>query len=131
MGWESLRRLVCDTTSLSATHKSNHTLREICFPYSQRTQPIIQQLKRALGDNGRPGTLHDKACRKIMKHHFEKGNNPGPLLDMNVQLMPYVFSWISHRSDEDFGDGCRNNFVYQILRTLNVRAFVPKDIAPP
>ena len=51
VGWESFRRLVCDTTSLSATHKSNHILRDILFPYTPHTQPIIQQLERALGDN--------------------------------------------------------------------------------
>ena len=135
VGWESFRRLVCDASSVSATCGSNHTLRKIRGEVLslEIVEPIVQQLERALADNGRPGTLKDKAYRKIIHHHFhsEKRNKSGPLLDMDAKIMPRVFSWINQRNDEDFGDGSRNNSIYQILRTLNVRAFVREDIALP
>jgi hypothetical protein len=133
VGWKYLCRLVCDTSSVSATFRSNHTLRMIYSVYPQAQSAQLLQLKRALRENGRPGTLKDKAHRKIIHHHFhsEKRNNSGPLLDMDAKIMPRVFSWINQRSDEDFGDGSRNNSIYQILRTLNVRAFVREDIALP
>ena len=124
VGWEYFRRLVCDTSIVSATHGSNHTLQRIEHEAIRTEGPQPTTLKSALADNGRPGTPKEKACRKIFDHHFNKGNSLGPLLDMDVKLMPGVFSWIDKRSDEDFGVGCRNNLVYQILQTSNVCAFV-------
>ena len=124
VGREYFLRLVCDTSSMSATHGSNHTLLAIRDDFDFGPSPIKQQLDCALKDNGRSGSLNEKACRKIIKYHFEEGNIPGPLLNIDVKLMPHVICWINQRSDEDFGVGCPTNFVYQILRTSNVCAFV-------
>ena len=44
VGWESLRRLVCNTSSVSATRGSNHTLQDIGFGYilSESIEPFFQ-----------------------------------------------------------------------------------------
>ena len=71
----------------------------------------------------------DKAVQTHMECHFKGGTNLGPLLDLDIKLMPFVFGWINRWSKRyhfgQFWPCGKNNFIYHILQKWNVECAIP------
>ena len=86
-GWNAFRTVLCDTTSISATHRSNHTLEYLGL----RPHLIPQDVKTMLRLNlGKDKSL--VAAKKILQAH--RHLDMKPLLDRELDLLPHVVAWL-------------------------------------
>jgi hypothetical protein len=96
VGWSAFSKLLCDTSSVSNTYHSNHTLQTIGYSILQRSNypQARQDLEQLLALNG----LTDKhaAIQKILKYHPDL--DVGPFLGDERKLLPLVMSWFERVS---------------------------------
>ena len=82
VGSTALSRALCDTSSINATFDSNHTLESIsCY-----TKGIHHLLRMNRNDFA--------AHLKIIRYHFDDGNDIQEIVNMEWQLMPRALAWI-------------------------------------
>ncbi|KAL7454580.1 hypothetical protein ACHAWC_007179 [Mediolabrus comicus] len=92
VGWSAFSELLCDTSSVSNIHASNHTLQAIGYSSLQRSNypQARQDVEQLLALN----LLTDKhaAIQKILKYHPDF---VGPFLgdESKRKLLPLVMSW--------------------------------------
>ena len=84
-GWNAFSSVLCDTTSINATHGSNHNLRHL--GYADIPQGIVTMLE--LNSDGDKSIV---AAKKILQthHHLDMG----PLFDRELDLLPHVVAWL-------------------------------------
>jgi hypothetical protein len=90
-GWSAFSRLLCDTSSVSNTYHSNHTLREIGSSLDMTRSHYPQDVKQLLALNEQTDK-HDVAIKKILKYH-PNNFDVGPFLGDEGKLVPLVMSW--------------------------------------
>ena len=84
-GWNALTSILCDTTSIEATHGSNHTLEYLEYD----TGPLhVQEILRL--NSGRDKSR--VAAQKILQTH--RHLNMRPLFDKKLGLLPHVVAWL-------------------------------------
>ena len=114
VGISAFSKLLCDTSSVSDTYNSNHTLREI------GSKTIPHNVKQLLALNKQA----DKqvATRKILKYHPDL--DVGPFLAKSkLKLLPLVMSWfergrvISEESEKAF-DTRQLSTMYKFVRGM-------------
>ncbi|EJK45157.1 hypothetical protein THAOC_36244 [Thalassiosira oceanica] len=84
-GWNEFLPILCDTTSISATHGSNHTLQCLGeYRVPANVQNILVLNKEQ--DKSRV------AAKKILQTH--RHLNMKPLFDWELYLMPHAVGWL-------------------------------------
>ena len=85
-GWNAFPSVLCDTTSISATHGSNHTLR--CLGYVSNIPKDVKMLLEL--NSGEDKSI--VAANKILQayHHLDMR----PLFGWEFGLLPYVIAWL-------------------------------------
>ncbi|EJK45657.1 hypothetical protein THAOC_35718 [Thalassiosira oceanica] len=88
-GWNEFLPILCDATSINATHGSNHTLQSLGFyPY---VNYVPRDVRTMLELNHRK----DKnlvAARKILQTHHHLDMRP--LFEWKLIMLPYVVAWL-------------------------------------
>ena len=110
-GWGAFSSVLCDDSSINATHSSNHTLRslgEIDLPEDVRS---LLDLNKSDGDKSRV------AAKKILRAH--RHLDMGPLLSRELDLLPYVVAWLE-RFAESRHDLKLSSF-YEFVRTMPMK----------
>jgi hypothetical protein len=99
VGWSAFSRLLCDTSSVSNTYLSNHSLVKISTGNIFFRHDIPQDLTQLLSLNKRAGKHADKdvAIWKILKYHPDFFDI-GPFLGDEGKLLPLVMSWFERVS---------------------------------
>ena len=85
-GWNDFLSILCDATSINATHGSNHTLQNLGY-----ARHIPQDIKTMLQLN----SDQDKsivAATKILRSH--RHLDMKPLFDRKLDLLPCVVAWL-------------------------------------
>ncbi len=88
VGWSAFSKLLCDTSTITNTYQSNHTLRKI-GSYS-RNEVIPEDIKRLLTTNihqNRQGATF----YKILWSHRDLGMEP--FFKLKMQFLPTVMTW--------------------------------------
>lgn len=94
-GWDALSCLLCDTTSITSTFDSNHSLREICLSTSFAGIPVGGGVLPLLRMNESDEKWLAVARQKILVHHFPEGSgNICHFADMEMNCMPHAIEWI-------------------------------------
>lgn len=104
MGWDLISTVLCNTSSINATHDSNHTLCEIsAFSASMVGLGIdFTSLPASISDLldlNKSGKVSEVACHKILQNHFimkdisiESVINDRP--ELQVKLAPHLLYWL-------------------------------------
>ena len=88
-GWNAFSSVLCDATSINATHGSNHTLQWLGTTRAN----IPQAVKTMLELNSDQDKSHVAATKILRSHlHFDMK----PLFDRKLDLLPYVVAWLEH-----------------------------------
>ena len=85
-GWGAFSSVLCDDSSINATHSSNHTLRSL-------GRIELPQDVRSLLDLNNSGEGESRiAAKKILRAH--RHLDMRPLLSRDLDLLPYVVAWL-------------------------------------
>lgn len=109
-GWNSFSKLVCDISSLNATHSSNHTLGMIASfdkvkvagsNLYDKDGVIPTPLLSLVEMNGSDPDKRIVVRRKILHHHFKDEFSIDPFVESNMDLnvLPHVLAWIGQSAD--------------------------------
>ena len=120
-GWSAFSKLLCDTSSVSNTYASNHSLREIGNDITRRNYP--QDVKQLLALNELTGK--HAAIQKILKYHPDF--DVGPFLGKKLKLLPLVMSWFESvsRQQAEMFESARMDIVMNpdgVLRILEIQS---------
>ena len=85
MGWNAFSSILCDATSINATHASNHTLEVI--RYHRVPHDIETLLELNSGEN-----KSIVAAKKILQTHLHLDMEP--LFGKKLDLPPHVVTWL-------------------------------------
>ncbi|KAL7458336.1 hypothetical protein ACHAWC_010497 [Mediolabrus comicus] len=83
IGWSAFSTLLCDTSTISKTYLSNHTLTIIASEYNNEPQDIVQYL--AINEHS------NAAICKILQSHPDLDMEP--FFNKKMQFLPAVMSW--------------------------------------
>ena len=93
-GWKAFSPILCDTSSIETTYNSNHTLEDFGKSYISSRLVLPEEVASLMRWN-------ESQCkfmvvrRKIIEHHFmSTEDNFDIFLDMELQVLPYVISWM-------------------------------------
>ena len=96
VGWAHFSRLLCDTSSISKTYLSNHTLRELdtIDPIEDLAEnlEIPTDLASYLDLNGSSENKGQVAMTKILQHHSHF--NVQPFFEWEVKVLPLMITWL-------------------------------------
>ena len=113
--WEPILDVLCNEASIDATFDSNHTLERLLLdhPHHEDELDLPNNLQSLLQINrGHPPK--DAACRKIIQAHFSGEDfSMQPFIDMDLEVMPHVVSWIAR---DEYGQ----SLLYQFVRNTNL-----------
>ena len=93
-GWKAFSPILCDTSSIETTYNSNHTLQDFGKSYVS-SQLVLPEEVASLIRCNKNQCKFMVARRKIIEHHFRSTeDNFDIFLDMELQVLPYVISWM-------------------------------------
>jgi hypothetical protein len=107
-GWKVLTEVLCNTSSIAATYRSNHTLQEfICTPSERMPREVKVVLKANEHTN-----KADVARWKIVARHFNDVDGSIRIFDsMSAPMLPNALSLFCR-------DRYRYAMVYQLLQSM-------------
>ncbi len=121
-GWSAFSRLLCDTSSMSNTYLSNHTLQRVGDYGLDIPEDVAQYLK------WNKSLKHAAALCKILRSHPDVDITP--LFQFNLKCLPLVVEWLEktksyceevNESSEAFQ--CRQiSTVYKFIRGMPLLA---------
>jgi len=93
VGWPAIKRSLCDTSSISATHSSNHTLEKISGVGREDHDPDDMGPHYL---NLNKHTNKAKVARqKILQFHFYSGGTKvQEFVGMKTEMVPHAIAWI-------------------------------------
>jgi len=108
-GWNAFRAVLCDTTSINATHGSNHSFRYL----GGTNQSILQDVETLLELN------HDQnksrvAAKKILQTHHHLDMKP--LFDRKLDLLPHVVAWLERFAESRLDH--KLSTIYEFARAM-------------
>ncbi|KAL9184913.1 hypothetical protein ACHAXT_002690 [Thalassiosira profunda] len=118
-GWQAFADVLCNTSSVEATYRSNHTLRR--FSWTKSILPnigdegsgggtaILSSLAFSLEMNQR-GPREEAARRKIIEHHLSSDESMGHFAGMDRAVLPRVLAWVP---DDEL------SLLYRVVRNLH------------
>ena len=107
IGWEAVSTLLCDKTSIMDTYNSNHTLNYISYDDDDEDNVLdsYNHLWQYLELNMNKDKV-EVARQKILQTHFSTEDETTPktqeLLDMELEVMPSVISWIGRPAHDNW-----------------------------
>jgi len=98
-GWDAISTLVCNESSIMGTYNSNHILHNLGDEESELLGDLISLLE--LNENKDKSEV---ARQKILQTHFPDDDTSKlqELLDMELEMMPSVMSWIGRPAHDDW-----------------------------
>lgn len=127
-GWNSFHKVLCDTSSIEATHNSNHTLCMIASFWRFDEDGIIPNYLMGLIElNGRYCKNKRNVRRtKILGHHFNNNVNTqrsiAENLPMELKVLPHMLEWIG-AADNDMS----RVTMFNVLRQLPALCEIAKN----
>ena len=130
-----LSRLLANTSSISSTYSSNHTLEKLKMDSRDHHIETLMRINRSSNDKSHV------AMRKILKYH--PNMNMVPLFEWNMEgdgerdlkALPYVIAWFERAVEAIADDEERKNYkirerkltaVYQFAKAMPLM-FVPSS----
>lgn len=116
--WQSLKCLLCDTTSIESTFFSNHTLHSLVVYDLMENVMSLLEMNRGVNKS-------EVARQKIMAHHFSGDTtNLHMFVHMQEAILPFALEWIG-----------RNNLGFSLMFSL-VQELAPtlvdfRDVVSP
>ena len=112
-GWDAFLSILCDTTSINATHGSNHTLEFLGGGPEDNNYGVRQDVGFMLHLNhGKNKSL--VAAEKILLVHGHLDMKP--LFDRELDLLPYVVAWLEN-FDESWLD-VKLSSIFEFVRAM-------------
>ena len=107
-GWKVFSPILCDTSSIETAYNSNHTLED--FGKSYYSKLVLPEEVASLIRWNENRCKFMVARRKIIEHHFRSTeDNFDIFLDMELQVLPYVISWMGRDT---------NTLLYQLFQKI-------------
>jgi len=101
-GFAAVSTLLCNKTSIIDTYNSNHTLEELGLYEYQYEEMNLPDLSSSLELN-KNKDKSEVARQKILRTHFSNNTSKmQELLDMELQVMPPVITWIGRPTPIDW-----------------------------
>ena len=122
VGWESLSKTLCDTSSVNATFLSNHTL---YYVSPNAAGNNFEGIRRLLTLNGRRDDKKEVAAIKILQNHNDF--DMLPFFEWEFKCLPLVLNWLERASEYQMPEGFEPNIegrklstIYQFVRGMPV-----------
>mmetsp|Transcript_3533 Transcript_3533/g.7806 ORF Transcript_3533/g.7806 Transcript_3533/m.7806 type:complete len:570 (-) Transcript_3533:85-1794(-) len=112
--WAAFKHLVCDGTSIMATHHSNHTLEKVSVNDGRAPKDL-----RSLLRINRENSESQAARLKIIRHYFREGFTVQRFEDMEWKVLPRAIAWVG----KDGSRGELNNHFYGFIRSMSALLF--------
>jgi len=119
-GGEAFSKLLCDTSSVNSTYKSNHTLRHM---FNGRHDYPFQNLVRPLLNMNQIANKKEVAMVKILKYHDDF--DMMPFFEWEFKILPLMINWFERASAimpvVSFGQRVRRgklSSIYQFVRGM-------------
>jgi len=110
-GWAPFSRLLCDKSSISSIHASNHTLE---FLGDQRIPVDLDDLLQLNEQRNKMIVSREK----ILKYHFQNSeNNVQEFIDVESKVLPHAINVIS----QICSNGAGRTLLFELLRTFSVK----------
>jgi len=116
-GWESFSKLLCDSSSVNSTFRSNHTLR-----YCDVGTNVIDTFRPLLDLNGRDDKK-EIAMIKILQHHNEFDMTP--FFEWEFKVLPLMINWLERATTIPMPENFEPNIgprklssIYQFVRGM-------------
>ena len=113
MGWNALASVLCNNSSLNATHGSNHTL-EFLNDCSDNVPKDIRTMLEL--NNGKDKSR--VAANKIL--HAHRHLDMKPLFDRELDLLPHVVEWLDRFAESRLDH--KLSLIYEFVRAM------PQDV---
>ena len=112
--WGIFCGLLCDTSSPSRTHASNHILESLGLSgYLEAGPSRLEDLLQVNKDSDKVAVARAKILRTHLLRERPGGDNIQVLCNMDVELLPRVLAWLGYvRDDDGFA------LTYQLLARL-------------
>jgi len=105
-GWSAFSSVLCNTSSIVSTFRSNHTLQKLCGEMYEDHECLVPEDVASLLRLNRKNSKSQAARLKIIKSHFREGFTVQPFVDtdwnMDRAVLPHAIAWMS-RSAESGG----------------------------
>ena len=120
VGWKSISKLLCDTSSVNSTFLSNHTLRHVI---NRPRGKNVASLKPLLTLNKLRGDKKDIATIKILQHH----NNIDMMsfFEWEFKVLPLMIDWLERACSITMPENFEPNIgprklssIYQFVRGM-------------
>jgi len=112
---QNFSNLLCDTSSVNSTYRSNHTL--------TRLDNMTQHALKPLLTSNRNDDKKEVATIKVLKHHNDFDMKP--FFEWEFKVLPLVISWLERASFYRTGfdaniEGRKLSSIYQFVRNMPV-----------
>ena len=112
-GWDAFSSILCDTSSITATYSSNHSLQSLGY-CDNMPEDIETSLRLNSGQY-----KSDVAAFKILQTH--RHLDMRPLFDRKLVLLPHVVAWL--KCFAELRLGLKLSSIYEFVRAM------PMDVA--
>ena len=110
-GWNAFPSVLCDTTSISATHGSNHTLRSLGY-----VSNIPKDVKILLELNSGEDKSRVAAAKILQAHrHLDMR----PLFGREMGLLPYGVAWLERFAESRLD--IKLSAMYEVVRAMPMK----------
>ncbi|EJK74425.1 hypothetical protein THAOC_03898 [Thalassiosira oceanica] len=108
---ECISSILCDASSINATHGSNHTLRNLGF------QPNIPQDVKMMLELNSDSEKCRVAANKILQVHCHLDMRP--FFGMELHLLPYVVAWLERFAESR--PEIKMSSIYEFVRAMPMK----------